>query len=370
MNRKLDLDAFKNKKIVRQLAHEIKQISREMPPVRIMHICGSHENAIVRYAIRQFLPVHIQLIAGPGCPVCICPVEAIDEAITLSLQPHTTLLTFGDILRVPATKSSLEKTRMNGGSVKVIYSPLEAIKFANDNPQQTFVFFSIGFETTAAGIAGLIQTGVPKNLFFLIANRYIPPALKLLMKIHKQSLQGFLLAGHATTITGLEAYDFMRDKFKLPCVAAGFEPVDILLAIRELLKQIKSNHHEILNCYSRVIKDEGNLPGQRCLNEVFELTSGNWRGIDRVEGSAYQLKDKYAFLDAGKQLNCKPPYPPQAHHPSCLCHRVMLGEVEPQECKLFKKACTPNTPFGPCMVSAEGTCHVRYSYTDIEIDFN
>ena len=369
MNNELDLDAFKNKEIVNQLAQEIKLISQDMPPVKIMHICGSHENAVVRYAIRQFLPAHIQLIAGPGCPVCICPVEAIDEAITLSLQPDTTLLTFGDIVRVPATKSSLEKARMDGGSVKVIYSPLDAINIANDNPLQTFVFFSIGFETTAAGIAGLIQTGVPKNLFFLIANRYIPPALKLLMKIHKQSLQGFLLAGHATTITGLQAYDFMREQFKLPCVAAGFEPVDILLAIRELLKQIKNNQYEVLNCYSRVIKNAGNRIALKCLNEVFALTSGSWRGIDRVEDSAYQLKEKYAFLDARKQLNCKPPYPPQAHHPSCLCHRVMLGEIEPQECKLFKTACTPHSPFGPCMVSPEGTCYVRYSYSDIDTDF-
>ena len=370
MNNKLDLDAFKERAIVNQLATEIKLISQDMPPVKIMHICGSHENAIVRYAIRQFLPAHIEVIAGPGCPVCICPVEAIDEAITLSLQANVTVITFGDILRVPATKSSLEKARRNGGSVKVVYSPLDAIKLADENPQQTFVFLSIGFETTAAGIAGLIKTGVPQNLFFLIANRYIPPVLKLLMKVHKQSLQGFLLAGHAATITGLEVYDFMREEFKLPCVAAGFEPVDILLAIRELLKQIKNNQYEIINCYSRVIKNKGNLIGQKCLNEVFELTSGNWRGIDRVEDSAYQLKDKYAFLDARKQLLCKPPYPPQAHHPNCLCHRVMLGEVEPQACKLFKTACTPSTPFGPCMVSAEGTCHVRYTYSDIKIDFN
>lgn len=368
MDTKIDLDAFKNKKIVKQLSDEIKLLGKDMAPVRIMHICGSHENAIVRYALRQFLPAHIQLIAGPGCPVCICPVEAIDEAIALALQPDITLLTFGDIVRVPATKTSLEKTRMNGGSVKVIYSPLDAVKLARENPEQTFVFFSIGFETTAAGIAGLIKTGVPENLFFLIANRYIPPALKLLMRVHQQSLQGFLLAGHAATISGLQVYDFMRDEFQLPCVAAGFEPVDILLAIRELLKQIKSNRYEILNCYSRVIKNEGNLLGQQCLDEVFELTTGVWRGIDEIEDSAYQLKAKYAFLDARKQLHCTPGYPPQAHHSSCLCHRVMLGEVEPQQCKLFKKACTPSKPFGPCMVSPEGTCHVRYSYAEIEIE--
>lgn len=369
MNKKLNLDAFKNREIVNKLAQEIKLISEDMAPVKIMHICGSHENAIVRYAIRQFLPAHIKLIAGPGCPVCICPVEAIDEAITLSLQPKVTVLTFGDLLRVPATKTSLEEARVNGGSVKIVYSPLDAIKLALDSPQQTFVFFSVGFETTAAGIAGLIQSGIPKNLLFLIANRYMPPVLKLLMEVHDETLQGFLLAGHATAITGLEVYDFMHNEFKLPCAAAGFEPVDILLAIRELLKQIKSNQYEIINCYTRVIQTEGNLIGQKCLNEVFDLKAGIWRGIDMIEDSAYILKDKYAFLDARKQLICKPDYPPQAHHPSCVCHRVMLGEVEPQDCKLFKKACTPSSPFGPCMVSPEGTCHVRYSYSEINIDF-
>lgn len=370
MTEKLDLHAFQNREIVNQLAEEIRLISADMQPLKIMHICGGHENAIVRHAIRQFLPAHIDIIAGPGCPVCICPVEAIDEAITLSLQPQTTLLTFGDMLRVPATNSSLEKARANGGSVKIIYSPLDAVKFANQEPQQTFVFFAIGFETTAAGIAGLIKSGVPKNLLFLTANRYMPPVLKLLMEVHDDSLQGFLLAGHATAITGLAAYDFMRDEFQLPCVTAGFEPVDILLAIRELLKQIKNKRHEVSNCYTRVIKKKGNRIAQQCLEEVFILKPGIWRGIDMVEDSAYMLKDKYAFLDARKQLLCKPEYPPRAHHPSCLCHRVMLGEVEPQDCKLFKKACTPDKPFGPCMVSPEGTCHVRYSYSEIKIDFS
>ncbi|WP_037027687.1 hydrogenase formation protein HypD [Psychromonas aquimarina] len=370
MNKQLNLHAFKDREIVNKLAEEIQLISENMAPLKIMHICGGHENAIVRYGVRQFLPGHIQVIAGPGCPVCICPVEAIDQAVTLSLQPKVTVLTFGDMLRVPATTTSLEKVRSDGGSVKVIYSPLDAVKFANEKPEQTFVFFSVGFETTAAGIAGLIQSGVPKNLLFLIANRYMPPVLKLLMEVHDESLQGFLLAGHATAISGLGVYDFMHDEFKLPCAAAGFEPVDILLAVRELLKQIKNSQHEVINCYPRVIREEGNLVAQKCLNEVFDLKPGVWRGIDVVEDSAYILKEKYAFLDAGKQLTCIPPYPPQAHHPSCLCHRIMLGEVEPQDCKLFKKACTPGKPFGPCMVSPEGTCHVRYTYPEIKIDFS
>ncbi|PKH02793.1 hydrogenase formation protein HypD [Psychromonas sp. MB-3u-54] len=368
IHKKFNPDAFKDREIVNRLTQEIKLLAARMAPLKIMHICGGHENAIVRYAIRQFLPAHIKVIAGPGCPVCVCPVESIDEAITLALLPGVTLLTFGDILRVPATNSSLEEARVNGGSVKVVYSPLDAIKLAQHSPQQTFVFFSVGFETTAAGIAGLIHSGVPENLFFLIANRYMPPVLKLLMEVHDDSLQGFLLAGHATAITGLGVYDFMRDEFKLPCATAGFEPVDILLAIRELLTLIKNDQHQVINCYSRVIKNEGNLIAQKCLKEVFDLKPGVWRGIDKVEDSAYVLKDKYAFLDARKQLACKPSYPPQAHHPSCLCHRVMLGEVEPQDCKLFKKACTPSKPFGPCMVSPEGTCHVRYSYSEIKID--
>ncbi|WP_372881707.1 hydrogenase formation protein HypD [Psychromonas sp.] len=370
MNQNLNIAAFNSREIVSRLAEDIKSLSADMAPLKLMHICGGHENAIVRHALRQFLPAHIQVIAGPGCPVCICPVEAIDEAITLAQQPNTTVLTFGDILRVPATKTSLEEVRAKGGRVKVVYSPVDAIKIAQQEPQQTFVFFSVGFETTAAGIAGLIRSGVPENLFFLIANRYIPPVLKLLMDVHDESLQGFLLAGHAGTITGLEVYDFMRDEYRLPCAAAGFEPVDILLAIRKLLTLIKNNQHDVINCYRRVMKNTGNKIGQQCLSEVFALEPGTWRGIGAVDNSAYQLKDKYAHLDARKQFNCKPSYPPQSFHPGCLCHRVMLGEVEPQDCKLFKKVCTPGKPFGPCMVSAEGTCHVRYNYSEIKINLS
>lgn len=357
------LNKYADAAIVKELADQIQRIMSDMDRVRLMHVCGTHEHEISRYGLRQLLPGNLEVIPGPGCPVCICPVELIDQAITLSYQPAVTVLTFGDMLRVPATRESLDGARKNGGSVKMIYGPLDAIQIAVTNPDENFVFFSVGFETTASGVAGMIQKGVPENLTFLIANRYIPPVFELLMRVHEKStLQGFLLAGHAVTITGIHAYDYMETKYHLPCVAAGFTPVDIFSAIHTLLRLIQSNQAKVLNGYRRVVNDDGNLSAKQALADVFDLVPGNWRGIDTVDGTAYQLKEKYTVLDASKRFNARPPYPSRAKHPGCICHKIMLGEAPPTQCKLFREKCHPENPYGPCMVSLEGTCHTWFHH--------
>lgn len=356
------LKRYEAKDMVAALSKKIAGVSKDLGPVRLMHVCGTHEHEIVQNGLRQLLPETLEIIPGPGCPVCICPVELIDQAITLAYQPGVTVLTFGDMLRVPATKESLDSARKNGGSVRMVYGPLDAIKLAMNNPDEKFVFFSIGFETTAAGTAGMIKKGVPDNLFFLIANRYIPPVFKLLMEVHNRtSIQGFLLPGHAVTITGIHAYDFMEKTYRLPCAVAGFTPVDILSAICQLLLNVQSGSCEIINAYSRVVQEHGNRTALELMDTVFDRVPGVWRGIDTVDGTAYILKNEFAAHDALKQFDCQPPYPSRANPPGCQCHRIMLGELLPSECQLFRAKCTLEDPYGPCMVSLEGTCHSWYT---------
>ncbi|MDH5561939.1 MAG: hydrogenase formation protein HypD, partial [Deltaproteobacteria bacterium] len=271
-----------------------------------------------------------------------------------------TLLSFGDMIRVPGSKESLYHARNQGATVKIIYSPFDAVELALESPGETFVFFSVGFETTAAGVAGIISAKPPGNLKFLIANRYMPPVLRLLMDVHDESIQGFILPGHAATITGVHAYDFMETEFKLPCVITGFEPVDILLGVLELIGMIRENKHQVVNAYPRAVNEMGNPLALERIEEVFEKRAGVWRGIDRIEGSAFYLRKKFDHLNAEIQLDCDPGYPPRPHPPGCQCHRIMLGELLPTDCKLFRDPCSPENPFGPCMVSREGTCNLWY----------
>lgn len=353
---------FNNPEYVQALSKEIAALAKGKGDIRLMHICGTHEHEIVKHGLRQLLPDNIIIVPGPGCPVCICPVEQIDKAITLSYQPGITLLTFGDMIRVPATRESLEDARRNGGSVQMVYSPMDAVKMASENPDQQYVFFSVGFETTIVGTAGIIQKMPVDNLSFLIANRYTPPALDLLLSVHQQTIQGFLLPGHASVITGLQAYRFMETRYQLPCVVTGFEAADILLGILKILNQMRDGRAKVENAYGRVVSDEGNRVAQQTIDAVFKLGDGEWRGIGNVSGSGYSLKEPFQHKDAEKRFNCEPPYPPRPHHPGCQCHKVMLGEITPEECSLFKTACTPESPFGPCMVSIEGTCKSWYTY--------
>ena len=351
------LKSFESESTALVLAKEIARLAAKRPQTRLMHLCRTHEQAINQAALRQLLPPSIEIVPGPGCPVCVCPVEDIDQAVTLARLPGVTVLTFGDMIRVPGTRESLAQARKDGAEVEVIYSPLDAIGKAQERPERQFVFFSVGFETTAAGVAGLVGAKLPLNLSFLMANRYMPPVLRLLMEIHDQSIQGFLLPGHAAIITGLEPYRFMETQYKLPSVVAGFEPADVLLGIWMLLKEIAQGTAGLKNAYPRAVRDEGNLKAQAWITQVFDLKPGVWRGIDLVEDSAFVLREAYRDQDALRALNADPGFPAQGHPPGCQCHRIMLGEKQPTDCGHFGQACNPQNPIGPCMVSPEGTCN-------------
>lgn len=350
-------DPFGTPEPVQALSEAIGKLVAQTGPLRLMHLCGSHEHALNQHGLRQLLPKELKIIPGPGCPVCVCPAEAIDQAIQLAKQPQTTLVTFGDMLRVPGSRQSLAQAKAEGASVRMVYSPYDCLKLAQEQPTQTLVFFAVGFETTMAGVAGLIAQSLPKNLYFLVAGRYMPPVLRLLMEIHDETIRGFLLPGHAAIITGLEPYRFMETQYKLPSVVAGFEPADVLLGIWMLLKEIAQGTAGLKNAYPRAVRDEGNLKAQAWIAQVFDLKPGVWRGIDLVEDSAFVLREAYRDQDALRALNADPGFPAQGHPPGCQCHRIMLGEKQPTDCGHFGQACNPQNPIGPCMVSPEGTCN-------------
>ena len=335
---------------------EIAKLVSELGPVKLMHLCGSHEHALNQHGLRGLLPAGLKVVPGPGCPVCVCPSEAIDEAICLAQTPGITLLTFGDMLRVPGSRQSLAQAKAAGAQVRLLYSPFDALKLAQDQPEHQFVFFAVGFETTMAGVAGLIQRRPPANLSFLMAGRYMPPVLRLLLEVHDRSIQGFLLPGHACIITGLAPYAFMAEEFHLPAAAAGFEPFDVLWGILLLLRQIKAGQAQVENAYPRAVRAEGNLVAQAMMQEVFTLKPGVWRGIDRIEASAFELSPAFAAWDAKARFAPQPGFAPQGHPPGCQCHRIMLGELVPTDCRHFGPSCNPQNPIGPCMVSDEGTC--------------
>ncbi|MEM2843310.1 MAG: hydrogenase formation protein HypD [Candidatus Bathyarchaeia archaeon] len=325
--------------------------------VKFCHVCGTHEWVITHYGIRSLLPNKIDVIAGPGCPVCIVPAKEIDEAVWLALN-KATVLTFGDMIRVPGSKISLAQAKALGGKVKIVYSVKDAVEIAKQKPNEEFVFFAIGFETTAPSTALEAVRNPPKNLSFLISHRLIPPVMELLLGIGDLHIDGFIAPGHVSTIIGLKPYEVFPKVYKMPTVIAGFEPLDVLFALIILLKQISHGEAKLENEYSRSVKWNGNLKAQKLINEVFNVTDGFWRGLGKVPASALKLKEKYSSLDAKLKYEIKLNSPSKDLLPGCSCHLVIIGKIKPTECPLFMKACTPQTPKGSCMVSMEGTCAI------------
>jgi hydrogenase expression/formation protein HypD len=346
---------FRNSTLAKSI---IKKIERLVPGynVRFCHVCGTHEWTITHYGIRALLPESLDVIAGPGCPVCVVPAKEIDEAIWLALN-KVTVLTFGDMIRVPGSKISLSQAKAMGGKVKVVYSVKDAVKMAKKNPNEEFVFFAIGFETTAPSNAVEILNGPPKNLSFLISHRLIPPVMELLLGIGDLQIDGFIAPGHVSTIIGMRPYEIFPKAYRMPTVIAGFEPLDVLFAILLLLKQINKGEAKLENEYTRAVKWEGNIKAQKVIEEVFEITTGEWRGLGKVPSSALKLKNEFSYLDARLRYNIKVESSRDLL-PGCSCHLVIIGKIKPKECPLFMKACTPQSPKGPCMVSIEGTCAI------------
>jgi len=356
------LKILRSKEFTRKITNTITNITKELnKPIKIMHVCGTHEHTISKFGLRTLLPNELEILSGPGCPVCVCPAADIDKAIEIGKQDNTIITTFGDMIRVPATNLSLSELKAKGADVRIVYGPHEAVKIAKENPSKEVIFFAIGFETTVPLIGYELQNGPPSNFSVICAYKLIPAALELLISQSQLNIDGFISPGHVSTIIGLEPFKIFSDAYKVPNVIAGFEPNDVLLSILMLLRQIKTKKYETLNEYSRVVKPEGNKVAQKIIGDVFQSVSSPWRGIGRILDGGLIIRDKYEKFDADKKFDIKI-QKSQDIPPGCSCHLVMVGKLYPPECKLFRKECTPLHPIGPCMVSMEGTCSIYYKY--------
>jgi hydrogenase expression/formation protein HypD len=355
---------YSSRELVAELGGALQAAAVGLPAVKIMHVCGTHEHEIGRYALRQLLPGNVRLIAGPGCPVCITPAAAIATAIKLAtLSPTPIMCAYGDIVRVPTPAGSLGEAKTRGADLRLVYGPRDALRIAREHPDRQVVFFSVGFETTAAPVASLITAGLPENLSLYCCHRYVPAAVEVLAADEQNEVAGFLLPGHAAVISGAAAYDFLPARFGQPAAVAGFEPVDILAALVSIVRQIKSGAPSVANCYPRAVSAQGNTKAQAALAEAFDRTDADWRGIGSLPRTGFGLREKYLRWDALARFGVDAEAAEDLM-PGCSCHLIMLGRKEPEDCPLFRKACTPESPRGPCMVGGEGTCRARYLYPD------
>ena len=331
-------------------------------PARLMEVCGTHTMAIARFGLRSALPEGVRLVSGPGCPVCVTAQGEIDRFLSLGSRPEVILASFGDMLRVPGSESSLERERARGADVRVLYSPLEAVRLAAANPGRQVVFFAVGFETTAPGVALAVKEAEAqglRNFFLLCAHKLIPPALAALAG-EELRVNGFLCPGHVSVIIGSQAYEFLAREHSIPCVVAGFEPLDVLQGLLMLLRQLAKKEARVEIQYQRAVSRQGNPKAQALLAEVFEVSDASWRGLGRIPKSGLSLRERYAAFDAAAHFGL--PCEERPEPAGCQCGEVLRGAVEPEECGLFGRGCTPEHPIGPCMVSSEGACAAAYKY--------
>ncbi|MHA2177317.1 MAG: hydrogenase formation protein HypD [Candidatus Thorarchaeota archaeon] len=352
-----DQTGFRDARYAQALVKKIDALTRERS-VRIVHVCGTHEDTIVQHGIRSLLSEGVKLVAGPGCPVCVCAAEDIDMAIELAGQGHI-ITTFGDMIRVPSTNSSLAKERTAGADIRVVYGASEAVELARSNPDKQVVFISVGFETTAPTIAIEIIRGPPTNFSILTSLKVIPPAMDLLVNLEGFGVDGFITPGHVSAIIGSNAFQPFAEKTGVPCVAAGFEPLDVLESVRMILSQIEEGRADSENEYTRVVKPEGNIAAQKILKQVFRISDSPWRGLGIIPNSGYSIRDEYAEHDARQRFEF-PEIESVDILPGCRCHEVILGMIDPIDCVLFRNRCTIEEPYGPCMIGHEGTCRIRY----------
>lgn len=343
----------------------IEQISAYPKPARIMHICGTHERTIAKYGIRSLLPNHIEVLSGPGCPVCVTPDDDIDAAVLLA-KSGKTVVTFGDMLRVPGTEESLFDARAEGADVRMVYSIDDAVKLAETNPDKEIVFFSIGFETTIPTTAAAVLRGLPPNFSVYTSLKLTPPAIQLL--VQDINVDAFIAPGHVAVITGTVPYEEFAGA-GYPIAVAGFESYDILLGIKMLLDQLSEGKADVQNAYMRAVKTDGNPIAIEMMNAVFEMTDAEWRGLGIIPNSGYRLKEKYKEHDAA--LKYQKEYEEaltelrdirRRKTKNCICASILTGKATPGDCPMFGKACLPTRPVGPCMVSDEGMCHNWYKY--------
>jgi hydrogenase expression/formation protein HypD len=351
---------YRNGTRVRALAEEIARLDPGRP-VRLMHVCGTHENALCRHGLRDLLPPWLTLVAGPGCPVCVCPPGDIDLAVRLAVEAKVVLTTFGDVVRVPA-RQSLADARALGADVRIVYGVWDAVKMARDAPEREVVFFAVGFETTACTVAAVLRDDPPPNFSVLVSHRLVPPALDALLDRPDVTLDGFLLPGHVTTVTGLAPYRELCTRRPLPMVTGGFEPVDVMVALRELATLATRGEARVRNAYGRAVREGGNPEALAAMDAVFEVRDASWRGIGTIPISGLGLREGLRHMDAGERFGLAVDKSIPDTAIGCRCGDVLLGLVEPEECALFGVACTPDEPVGACMVGFEGTCHARFRH--------
>jgi hydrogenase expression/formation protein HypD len=339
------------------------------PKVRIMNVCGGHERSITMAGLRGALPAQIELIPGPGCPVCVCPEEDVYQAIQLALHEDVILVAFGDMLRVPVNAPkkearSLEQAKALGADIRPIASPTEAVGIARANPGKPVVFFAAGFETTTAPVAGMLAEGVPDNLFVLLSGRLTWPAVAMLLESEAPGFDALIAPGHVSTIMGPEEWDFVVERHGLPAAVAGFHPESLLAAMYSVLRQLIEGRRFLDNCYREVAHARGNPTAKRWLAQTMDVTDANWRGVGVIPRSGFALKERLAAHDARRQFRS---YEDASRKragqmpPGCDCARVVLGKIYPNECILYGRACTPRHPIGPCMVSDEGACRIWWA---------
>ncbi len=348
-----------------QLAHTVRKSGRGFT---VMEVCGTHTHAIAAAGLRRLCPPEVHIISGPGCPVCVTPVDYMDHAIALAQREGTILCTFGDLVRVPSTHTSLERVRAAGADVRIVYSPRDALQVARENPEHEVVFLGVGFETTLPTIAASIEEAEREglaNYSVLLGAKLIEPPLRALLEDGEVAVDAFLLPGHVSVILGAEFYNFLVEDFAAPCAIAGFAPVDVMLALNELAEQHTAGAARVANLYPRVVTAHGNRTAQALLERVFTPIDTHWRGLGLIPASGLGLRECYAHRDAARfTVDVCESIEPRG----CRCGEVLKGTIRPPECPLFDTTCTPEAPVGACMVSAEGTCAAWHRYGELELE--
>lgn len=355
------ISEFRRSELAEGLLSQIRRKSKT--PARLMEFCGGHTVTIFRYGIRQVLPENIVMVSGPGCPVCVTANIDLDKAIALSHIPDVIIATFGDMLKVPGSRSSLQEAKASGADVRTVYSTMDALNIAEDNPAKPVVFLGIGFETTAPIIAASIQQAMErkiKNYYVLSLHKLCPPAIRAILDAGEVRLDGLICPGHVSAIIGSHPWEFIARDYNIPCVVSGFEPLDVLQCVDMLVTQIENGEAKVEIAYRRGVRPEGNQQALKLMEQVFETCPAEWRGMGQVPDSGLKLREQYRQFDAelAFDINPGPSYEPKG----CICGDVLRGVKTPLDCLLFGKACTPESPVGPCMVSSEGSCSAYFLY--------
>ncbi len=367
------VDEFRDPEKAKSLLNAINGVSHHFDgegktPLQIMEFCGGHTHTIFRYGVEQMLPEWIELVHGPGCPVCVLPMGRVDDCVSLAERPDVIFTTFGDAMRVPGSRKSLLQAKADGADVRMVYSPLDALKLAKANPDREVIFFALGFETTMPSTALTVLEADKEGIrnFSLFCNHITTvPTIKAILDSPDMRLDGFLAPGHVSMVVGERPFDFVADRYQKPIVITGFEPLDILQSIWMLLEQLVDGRSDVENQYARIVPSDGNMPGLDAIAQVFELREFfEWRGLGSIDHSGVSIRDEFARYDAERKFSV--PNLKIADPKSCQCGEVLKGTIRPWECKVFGSACTPETPMGALMVSSEGACAAYYNFGDLE----